>query len=263
MTAPTAPLTKERLRKTRTKNVSSQEPLVLSKLPLNLVELIPGKEHVVCPHCRTWCPITGMGKNGEKSGTPKLVPHHTERVDKVEPKRCRGSNRLVTVDVPLDRWRRHRAEGAAETDGRRSTRVLRKPKVPVAAPVHRLIAPRPTLASVRTVCLSHREHCKTCDGRDWCVDGRRLASAYLDLLRQEPKRSKRIAQVERQEEQLHEQVVRQAREQRPQQWAQVLPAVERADKQRLDALKSAQEDEALVDPIFAPAVPTTPLHPGI
>jgi hypothetical protein len=220
----TAPTARERCRKVRTRTVSSMAPLVLSKLPMNVFELAAGREHMVCPNCRTWCPITGMGKGG----TPKLVPHHTEPVGTEEPRRCRGSNRLVTVDVSVEKWRRYRAEGAAETDGRRSTRVLRKPKVPVVAPVHRLIAPRPTLASVRAACLTHREHCTACTNGVWCTDGRRLGSAYVDLLNQEPERSEKIARLERQEEELHEQVARQARERRPQEWAQVMPAVETA-----------------------------------
>jgi hypothetical protein len=136
----------------------------------------------------------------------------------------------------VEEWYQLRLEVLPGTVSRRPTRVLRKPKVAVPAPVHRLIAPRPTLDSVRTACLTHREHCRACANRTWCADGKRLASAYVDLLGQEPKRSEVIARTSRQEQQLQQQLARRAREQRPQEWARVLPAVEAADKRRVPAV---------------------------
>src|SRR5260221_14303938 len=70
----TVTLAQKRRTKTRTKRVSHLPPLTVSALAPNEIDLLPGTESLVCPDCRTWCPITG-----QQGATPKLVPHHTER----------------------------------------------------------------------------------------------------------------------------------------------------------------------------------------
>lgn len=203
------PLTTRRCRKTRNKTVSRLEPIKLSSLLLSEVELVPGQEHLVCPDCKTWCPITGM------CGTPKLVPHHTVRVGNFEPKRCTSSNRLVHLDISLETWRRRRAEGTAETASRRSTRVLRKPKVPAATPVHRIEKQSPKLIAAST----HRKTCKACTETTWCAEGQKVAAVAIE--------------AERRNSAVEQSAARRAREQRPQEWATYLPAVRLADLSRL------------------------------
>ncbi len=109
ITTPAMPKASKRRRKTRTSNVNHRPPVIASDLKVNELDLTPGKEHLVCPDCSTWVPITGM------LGTPKLVPHHTGRAKTAEPRRCTaGSNRRVAIDVEADAWRTKLIEGAPD-----------------------------------------------------------------------------------------------------------------------------------------------------
>jgi hypothetical protein len=110
--------------------------------------------------------------------------------------------------------------------------------MPVAAPVHRLIVPLPTVASVRTAYLAHRERCNGCTTKATCRDGLRLAAAYAGLVSRDPQYSEQLARTDRQMEQLAEMAARAVREQRPQEWQKYLPAVEAADNSRLPVAES-------------------------
>ncbi|MER5509330.1 hypothetical protein ABT052_28935 [Streptomyces sp. NPDC002766] len=176
-TTPVMPKARKRRRKTRTVNVNSRPPIVASDLRAQELDLTPGKEHLVCPDCSTWVPITGM------LGTPKLVPHHMGKAKVGEPHRCTaGSNRRVSIDVDLSEWARAVAEADATATGRRSARVTRKPKTAVPAPVHRLASlPGPSAALVtaqvraRDAVDEHRGECGVCrTGRMRCPVGREL-----------------------------------------------------------------------------------------
>ncbi|MFF5881071.1 hypothetical protein ACIQ9M_34580 [Streptomyces californicus] len=115
---------KQRRRKTRTKKVSHLEPLVASKLKTGEIDLTPGKEHVRCPACETWTPITGV------LGTPLLVPHHTTPYHDRTPgprRRCSNTNRRIILDIRVETWQERQAEGAATAATRRATKVLPKP----------------------------------------------------------------------------------------------------------------------------------------
>jgi len=131
---PSAPPDEARTRptKTRGKNLrlSSRPAVVLSALRVTSYDLTHGMEHMKCPDCRTWVPMTGM------LSTPRLVPHHTEPAGTVGPtRRCISSNRLITLDVTLADWRRILHEGVSEAGSRRATQVTFKPRVAPAPPV--------------------------------------------------------------------------------------------------------------------------------
>ncbi|MYW00383.1 hypothetical protein [Streptomyces sp. SID3343] len=124
MTTPTPTrvpeVARKRPTKTRSKTlrVSSRPPLAVSSLRPTALDLSPGHEHLVCPDCGCWTPMTGI------RSTPHLVPHHTEPAGTLgRPHRCIGSNRLLTLDIDADLWQRHFAQGGAETGARRTTKV--------------------------------------------------------------------------------------------------------------------------------------------
>jgi hypothetical protein len=146
MSVSTEPTARKRRSRTRTKKISPREALVLSTLRPHQFDLRPACASLICPDCKTWCPITGV-----QAKVQKLVPHHTSPADEGRAIRCSGSNRRVIVDVAYEAWWKRLEDGAAQTDGRRSTRVLRKPKAPSGAAVHHIAqgrtpAPEPTAA---------------------------------------------------------------------------------------------------------------------
>ncbi|MFI1606951.1 hypothetical protein ACH4YN_33200 [Streptomyces griseofuscus] len=128
--------------RTRSRTVSSRPALALSALKPHQYDLRRDCASLICPDCETWVPITGL-----RSTAPKLVPHDTGRTWKDTAVRCRlGSNRLVTVDVTVKKWRERLADGHAETGHRRKTTVRRKPKVAVAPAVSQIAAQKQALA---------------------------------------------------------------------------------------------------------------------
>ncbi|MFK0223280.1 hypothetical protein ACIQWN_34485 [Streptomyces vinaceus] len=235
ITTPAMPRASKRRRKTRTSNVNHRPPVIASKLKVNEIDLAPGKEHLVCPDCSTWVPITGM------LGTPKLVPHHTGRARTGEPRRCAaGSNRQVTIDVEADALRRQLIEGAPTTAARRATKVLPKPKVK-PAPAASQVKPAPLSAEqVRRAFRQHQQQCLACRGeaknRDGqtltCPDGERLAVTFLRLLRQEPKRQAVREFFAQERRRFDRQYAEAAPAKRASEWAAVLPKVKDADTRR-------------------------------
>ncbi|MGW6463981.1 hypothetical protein [Streptomyces rubiginosohelvolus] len=131
MAAPTVePKARKRRRKTRTKTVSHLEPLVASKFKTSEINLTPGKEHVVCPACKCWTPITGVLRK------PMLVPHHTtpyhDRTTTPR-RRCSNTNRRIVLDLKIETWQEQlaeRTEVSASVAARRAKKVLPKPAGP-------------------------------------------------------------------------------------------------------------------------------------
>ncbi|MGN2366650.1 hypothetical protein [Streptomyces luridiscabiei] len=124
------PTARKRRWKTRTKTVSHLEPLVASEFKASRIDLTPGKEHVLCPACDTWTPITGV------LGTPVLVPHHTtpyhDRTTTPR-RRCSNTNRRIVLDTKVEAWQEQlaeRTEVSASVASRRPTKVLPKPASP-------------------------------------------------------------------------------------------------------------------------------------
>jgi hypothetical protein len=110
--------------------------LALSTLQPHQYDLRPACASLVCPDCETWVPITGL-----QTKNPKVVPHDTGRAGKDAAVRCRlGSNRLVTVDVTVQKWVQRLTDGNSQTVHRRRTTVRRKPKVAVAPAVSQIAA---------------------------------------------------------------------------------------------------------------------------
>ncbi|MGW5068524.1 hypothetical protein ACWEQJ_20800 [Streptomyces cyaneofuscatus] len=124
--------------RTRSRTVSARPALALSTLKAHQYDLRPACASLVCPDCKTWVPITGLGTK-----TTKVVPHDTGRAGKDAAVRCRlGSNRLVTVNVTVRKWAERLEDGHAETGHRRKSTVRRKPKVAVAPAVSQIAAQR-------------------------------------------------------------------------------------------------------------------------
>jgi len=209
--------------KTRTKRTNGRPPLLLSTIRSDRFNVRPGeRRQIACPDCDVWRWITG-------ETALKICEHDDEEAGY----RCPSSLQVVVVDIDIERWQARqdrRTPDAMLAETRRPSRVLRKPKVPVAAPVHTM----------------GRTAVRYADEAD--LDERR---EFLRTLHE------RELEWEKQLRALT------ARERRPQEWAQVLPAVQRADDQRVEVLKAAKENEELVEPIFAPIVPSTTLHPAV
>ncbi|MFD7532225.1 hypothetical protein ACFV8E_32300 [Streptomyces sp. NPDC059849] len=232
------PKARKRPRKTRTKNVSRLPAIVASQLKANQIDLTPGKEHVICPDCENWTPITGV------LGTPVLVPHHTTtyRDRTTTPHRCSSSYRRIVLDTAIDGWRAElaeRTEVSATVSSRRATKVLPKPKTS-SVPAASQLKPAPLSAEqVRRVFRRHQEQCLACKGEARnqngqtlpCPDGERLAVTVLRLFRQEPKRQA-VREFFVRERRRFDREYAEAAPKREAGWAAVLPAVQNADQLR-------------------------------
>ncbi|GGR45842.1 hypothetical protein [Streptomyces netropsis] len=144
MSAAVAPkrIVKERVRRTRSRGRNELAPLRVSQIAAHEYDLAPACISLVCPSCRTWVPINRP--NGQP-GRTRLVPHHTEKAGTADPTFCKGgSHRRVIIDVEVERWRRRLEEGISETDGRRTNRVTRKPKMAPAPAVSQIAAQKQT-----------------------------------------------------------------------------------------------------------------------
>ncbi|MFF0415626.1 hypothetical protein ACFYUY_35010 [Kitasatospora sp. NPDC004745] len=255
MTISTAiPTAQPRKRRTRTTNVSCKPALLLSELPRNLVDLTPRAEHLACPGCGTWCPLTAH--KGTKEW--KLVPHHTTKAGSSGARRCGNSNRLFVIDISLSRWQEQRVEASADVAARRSTKVLKKVKTPVTPALHQLEPAAPTADTAHAAYVGHRSRCTACtDPRKRCSDGLRLGATYLELLRQEPERRAAQAQQETSRRASERAMARELPARRAAEWAGVRLAVLAADVQREVPLEDA------VGPIRGAQVPTETLHPAV
>ncbi|MET8420854.1 hypothetical protein AB0P40_15785 [Streptomyces sp. NPDC079189] len=229
MSVPTLePTARKRLRRTRTRTVSARPALAVSTLRPHQFDLRPTCVSLVCPDCMTWCPITGA-----QTHTPKLVPHHAEPAGTEDPRRCLGSNRHVVIDVTLARWARRLEDGVAETNGRRATSMLRKPKTAVTPAITQILAP---VLDAPGALKLYRAHCKQCtvcheSGHAHCADGSPLVRLYLYKLRTTPAQGVLTfhEQLEREEDR-REQGLWILRELR---WASTAATVRQADIQRV------------------------------
>ncbi|MFD5065617.1 hypothetical protein [Streptomyces sp. NPDC058394] len=249
MSVPTlGPTARLRRSRTRTKRVSAREALAVSTLKPHQYDLQPACASLICPDCKTWCPITGI-----QAKVQKLVPHHAGTAREDAPIRCSGSNRRVTVDVTYEAWSRRLETGVAETAGRRSDRVVRKPQAKPAPAVMQMIGGLVDDKKARKLEEAHVKGCTTCSPRkdknspeqdkrrsrsrttsfpdiaSRCADGRRLAQLAARTKRVGPARRKRQMEQEDRDDSrawalrlLHEQ-----------QWNAVSGAVREADVRRL------------------------------
>ncbi|WP_331722825.1 hypothetical protein OG848_47635 (plasmid) [Streptomyces canus] len=206
MSAPTVERTaQQRVRRTRSRAVSHLPALAVSSLKPHEYDLEPACISLVCPSCRTWVPI-----NKPESLRPKLVPHHTETAGTEDPVRCVGSHRLVVIDVDVERWRKRLEQGVAETNGRRSNRVTRTPKIGAAPAVMQIVTSLVDDKTARKLDEAHVRGCSTCSIKDdkgnilraadltsRCTDGRRLAQLAAHTKRLAPARRK--AQMDRED----------------------------------------------------------------
>ncbi|MCX4970813.1 hypothetical protein OHA98_39930 [Streptomyces sp. NBC_00654] len=262
MATPTVePKARKRRRKTRTKNLSTLPAIIASELKTSEINLTPGKEHVMCPACKCWTPITGV------LGTPVLVPHHTTPYHDpttTPRRRCSSSNRRIVLNTEVAIWRSElaeRTEVSSTVASRRATKVLPKPKAH-PAPAASQLRPVPLSAEqVRVMFRRHHERCLACRGEATdragqtlpCRDGERLAVTFLRLVRQEPKRLA-VREVFARERRRFDREYAGAAPKREAGWAAVLPAVQNADQSRRAVPQGAQ-------PAEGPGVPLDHLVP--
>ncbi|MER5556834.1 hypothetical protein ABT001_35190 [Streptomyces sp. NPDC002793] len=257
------PKARKRRRKTRTKNVSPLPAISASELTASQIDLTPSKEHVICPACKTWTPITGV------LGTPVLVPHHTTpHYDRTTttPRRCSSSNRRIILDTAVNAWRAElteRTEASAAVASRRSTKVLPQPKRgPAPTPVHRLAEQGtqstpaltrllPLLERARHAVDRHRAACSLCKAGGRCGAGR-----ALEVRLAETQASCTIAREQRHHQERQPRG-RAAAPTRRAEWAAVLPAVRDADTRRTNVPVAPGRSEAPAQAGTA-SVPTEP-----
>ncbi|MFI6689173.1 hypothetical protein [Streptomyces sp. NPDC050485] len=162
--------------RTRTARTNGRSILALSTIPVQELNLLPGEMSLVCPDCRTWCPITGLQK-------PKATPHR--RPAHQGGNRCPGGNQLLNLDITLDQWREQLHAIEATATYRRAPRQHHKPTPQPLVPVHRLAArgPQatptllrliPLLEQARDAVLQHRASCSPCRAGRRCAAGRDL-----------------------------------------------------------------------------------------
>ncbi|MFI5634861.1 hypothetical protein ACIA8E_37040 [Streptomyces sp. NPDC051664] len=177
--------------RTRTKKVSAREALAVSTLKAHQYDLRPAYASLICPDCKTWCPITGI-----QAKVQKLVPHHAGTAREDAPIRCSGSNRRVTVDMTYEEWWRLLETGFAETSGRRSARQHYKPIAAPAKPVARMTPAPVSAADALTAYREHLKKCRMskaadrCGGNRCCAVGAQLAALYEQLKRTQPHRDR-------------------------------------------------------------------------
>ncbi|MGW1412131.1 hypothetical protein [Streptomyces sp. NPDC002403] len=173
-------VSRQRKRRTRSRTISHLDTLVVSTLQPHEYDLDPACISLVCPSCRTWVPIRVAAT---KRATAKLVPHHTETAGTEDPVRCRGSHRLVLINIDEEKWRRRLEEGIAETNGRRANRVVRKPQAGPTPAVMQIVGGLVDDKTARRMNEIHVKGCTTCSATTpRCADGRRLAAAAPKLV---------------------------------------------------------------------------------
>ena len=102
---------------------NGRPPLAVSTLPPNLLMFLP-RPALACPDCGSWrVPARGM------------LPAH-RAADGVA--RCSGSGQRVVIDVTPAEWRARLDAAVREASLRRSNRVRRGSRPPVAPPVFRI-----------------------------------------------------------------------------------------------------------------------------
>ncbi|MFJ1757318.1 hypothetical protein [Kitasatospora sp. NPDC088134] len=230
MTPPTTtPVAQKRKRRTRTTNVSHRPALTLSTLLPNNYELLPGGEHLRCPDCETWCPLT----TDKGSQEWKQAPHHTERAGTPGARRCPGSNRRVLLDLTIAQWQERLADAAKETASRRPTTVLKKVKAPLPPALHQLAPAVPTADSARSTFETHRRRCAACiDPAKRCTDGLRLEGELRVALYREPKRRAAAARAEQEQRAAERDQAKRQLRRRTAEWAERYPVAETTDMVR-------------------------------
>lgn len=134
----TAAEARTRKSRTRTRTRNPLPPLTLSTRRPHEIDLHPTSTSMVCPDCDTWCPITNL-----HGSHPRLVAHDNAPAGTPDARRCRSSNRSIIVGtIDVDRWRRDLEEGVTQTEGRRRTRVIRRPTKVTPPAVTQLAARR-------------------------------------------------------------------------------------------------------------------------
>jgi hypothetical protein len=112
--------------------------IIASKIVPNLVSMTEqGHALVGCPDCGCWKSIKrgmitahrGPEEPGADAWPAEFRPPR---------QRCPGSGQRIRLDLTYDQWRARLAEASRRAGQRRRTRVIPRPKPPMAPPVHHL-----------------------------------------------------------------------------------------------------------------------------
>lgn len=109
------------------------KPVILaSKLPPSLISVSERScALVVCSECGKWKSIKrGMVTAHRGPHVPGADAWPAEF--RPSPPRCPGSGQRVRVDLSAEEWRQRLADASREAGRRRATRVIPRPKPPVA-----------------------------------------------------------------------------------------------------------------------------------
>ncbi|MFI8085859.1 hypothetical protein ACIF6L_34355 [Kitasatospora sp. NPDC086009] len=183
---------------------------------------------LVCPDCSVW----------RRINRGRIQPHFLDD----ETTYCQASARRVEKDVTPEKWALAIAEGVADTAARRPTTVLRKIPTPKPKALHQLSPAEPTADTAGARYGLHRNGCSTCTDTKHCIDGGRLAAAYLQLLRQEPERRAAQARTEQEQRRAERREAEQLPRRRMKEWSERLPAVQHTDMVRRMAMLAGPGD---------------------
>lgn len=159
-----APKARERKKRTRTRKLSNLPALVTSELPPQQVQIHPDRVLVVCPDCKTWCPVNGTRSNR----IAKLVPHDDGKAGVARRHGCRSSNRRIEIDLTPGQLKARLEEAETATRHRQATRVSPKPKTPKAPAVLHLV---PSRTASPEQAERHRLNCPVCRSGGTCRNG--------------------------------------------------------------------------------------------
>lgn len=215
-----------------------------SRLNANQFTLHPGERITIeCPDCRTWRPVDrGMVR------PHRLTDHgrEAERKDKRgrgRDERCQGSAQRFVVDITVAQWVERVQEANREAGGRRSNKVIRKPKVGAAAPVSRIgsiAKAQPKRADLRLVTVEraraaaagHRMGCTVCTGYVRCETGRELEVRLAETEASWTLAREQQGRRETEERDVEQVLTADRGQQRIAGWRRVGPAMTRTDAER-------------------------------
>lgn len=245
---------------------STRTPLLLSQIRPESINLRDERPAIVCPDCDRWHPLQRR----------MIKTHHLDRaVRGGKAPRCKGSARRIELDITIEEWVERLLAAESTATHRRATTVRRKPKRPVAPAVSRMLPVVYGATAARETFHAHRERCSACRGEALngdglqldCADGRRLAAAYVRLLRNEPARAEARAAVARERARFDCSYTRQAARKNAASWAAQREATTEIEQLAKRAGTAVEEQNntcralsGTVSHLRGPGVPLEPPH---
>jgi hypothetical protein len=149
---------------------SKRQPLSAKAMNPTHLNLREGERtSLVCPDCKRWRFVSRGRVVGHRSAEPEGAARPRTTVERryrdetgTQPvdfgPRCRGSERRLTIDLPLTEWKVRHDEALAHTALRRSDSAERKPRPKVTPAVSQM----PSLSLARSARDAHVAACPKC-----------------------------------------------------------------------------------------------------